>query len=196
MLAYLEAHGEPIRYGYVGRSWPLDAYQTVFATEPGSAEMPSAGRAFTAELVTALVAHGVGVAPITLHTGVSSPEEHEPPYAERFTVPETTARLVNEARAAGGRVIAVGTTVVRALETAVGADGTLAPASGWTSLVIGPGRGLQAVDGLITGWHEPQASHLQMLEALAGPELLARSYQSALGQCYRWHEFGDSHLIL
>ena len=136
------------------------------------------------------------VAPITLHTGVSSPERHEAPFPEEFDVSEATARLANAVHGWGGRVIAVGTTVVRALETAVRADGTLASASGWTSLVVGPERGFQAVDGLITGWHEPQASHLQMLEALAGPELLARSYESALGQGYRWHEFGDSHLIL
>ena len=193
---YLSRHGEPIRYGYVRDPWPLEAYQNVYATTPGSAEMPSAGRPFTPELITTLIGGGVLMAPITLHTGVSSPERHEGPFPEEFEVPEATARLANAVRGWGGRVIAVGTTVVRALETAVRDDGGLGSASGWTSLVIGPERGLQAVDGLITGWHEPQASHLQMLEALAGPELLVRSYESALGQGYRWHEFGDSHLIL
>ena len=91
--AYLGRHGHPIRYGYVPREWPLATYQTVFAAEPGSAEMPSAGRPFTPELVTALVARGVLVAPLTLHTGVSSPERHEAPYPERYRVPEATARL-------------------------------------------------------------------------------------------------------
>jgi S-adenosylmethionine:tRNA ribosyltransferase-isomerase len=196
VLAYLDAHGEPIRYGYVGRSWPLASYQTVFATEPGSAEMPSAGRAFTPELVTALVAHGIGVAPITLHTGVSSPEEHEPPYAERFSVPGTTARLVNETGAAGGRVIAVGTTVVRALETAADAAGRVHPLAGWTDLVVTPERGVRAVDGLLTGLHEPRASHLRMLEAVADCGRLNRAYTAALAGRYLWHEFGDLHLIL
>ena len=193
---YLARHGEPIRYGYVTEQWPLEAYQNVYATTPGSAEMASAGRPFTPELIATLIGHGVLIAPITLHTGVSSPERHEPPFPEEFEVPEATARLANAVHGWGGRVIAVGTTVVRALETAVRADGAVASASGWTSLVIGPERGLKAVDGLITGWHEPRASHLEMLEALAGPDLLARSYESALARGYRWHEFGDSHLIL
>jgi S-adenosylmethionine:tRNA ribosyltransferase-isomerase len=193
---HLERHGRPIRYGYVPEPRPLADYQTVFATQPGSAEMPSAGRPFTAELVTRLVARGILLAPITLHTGVSSPERHEPPYPERYTVPATTARLVNETHSSGGRVIAVGTTVVRALESAAAPDGTVAPADGWTGLVVTPQRGLFAVDGLITGWHEPQASHLQLLEAAAGEPLLRRSYDAALAAGYLWHEFGDSHLVL
>lgn len=193
---YLDAHGEPIRYGYVGRRWPLAAYQNVYATTPGSAEMPSAGRPFTARLLTELSARGVAVAPVTLHTGVSSPERHEPPFSELYDVPASTARLVAGTRADGGRVIAVGTTVVRALETVARPDGTLAPGSGWTGLVIDPARGVRIVDGLITGWHEPQASHLQMLAAIAGEELLERSYSAALDCGYLWHEFGDSHLIL
>ena len=193
---FLTEHGHPIRYGYVRREWPLDAYQSVFATEPGSAEMPSAGRPFTAELITALAARGVLVAPLVLHTGVSSLERGEAPYPERYSVPEGTARLVNAVRWWGGRVIAVGTTVVRALETVADEGGSVSAAEGWTRLVVTPERGLRAVDGLITGWHEPEASHLQMLEAVAGPELLERSYAEALGAAYLWHEFGDSHLIL
>jgi S-adenosylmethionine:tRNA ribosyltransferase-isomerase len=192
----LAAHGEPIRYGYVPRAWPLAAYQNVYATTPGSAEMPSAGRPFTAELVTALIAAGIAVAPITLHTGVSSPERHEPPFPEQYAVPEATARLVNHTRAAGGRVIAVGTTVVRALETVADENGEVHADGGWTALIIDPDRGVHAVDGLITGWHEPEASHLLMLEAIAGEDLLHRSYESALRGGYLWHEFGDSHLIL
>jgi S-adenosylmethionine:tRNA ribosyltransferase-isomerase len=193
---YLCRHGAPIRYGYVAERWPLAAYQTVFAREPGSAEMPSAGRAFTTELVTELVSAGVLVAPVTLHTGVSSPERGEPPFPERYRVPDATARLVNAVRAWGGRVVAVGTTVVRALETAAAPDGTVTARHGWTGLVVTPARGLRAVDGLLTGWHEPESSHLQLLEAVAGAELLARSYRAAEEHGYRWHEFGDLHLVL
>ncbi len=188
--------GEPIRYGYVERRWPLDAYQNVYATTPGSAEMPSAGRPFTAELITALRRSGIRTAGICLHTGVSSPERHEPPFPERYDVSDETARLIAATRAAGGRVIAVGTTVVRALETVVADDGAVHAGSGWTNLVIEPDRELGAVDGLITGWHEPEASHLMMLEAVGGAELLERSYAEAISRGYLWHEFGDSHLIL
>jgi S-adenosylmethionine:tRNA ribosyltransferase-isomerase len=193
---YLERHGRPIRYGYVADPWPLDAYQNVYATTPGSAEMASAGRPFTPELITRLIARGVLFAPITLHCGVSSPERHEAPLPERFEVPEQTAALIRAAREWGGRVIAVGTTVVRALETVAQPDGSVAAGAGWTSLVVTPARGLWLVDGLITGWHEPEASHLEMLEAAAGPQLLARSYDAALACGYLWHEFGDSHLVL
>jgi S-adenosylmethionine:tRNA ribosyltransferase-isomerase len=193
---YLARHGRPIRYGYVPRPWPLAAYQTVFALEPGSAEMPSAARPFSAELVTELVARGVLFAPLTLHTGVSSPELGEPPYPERYGVPETTARLVNAVRGWGGRIVAVGTTVVRALETVAAPDGTVRAGEGWTRLVVTPERGLRAVDGLLTGWHEPEASHLHLLEAAAGRDLLLRSYRAAAERGYLWHEFGDAHLIL
>jgi S-adenosylmethionine:tRNA ribosyltransferase-isomerase len=193
---YLRRHGRPIRYSYVPRAWPIGAYQTIFALEPGSAEMPSAGRPFTAALVTELVGRGVLVAPVTLHTGVSSPERGETPYAERYRVPASTARLVNCVHGWGGRVIAVGTTVVRALETVAAPDGAVAEGEGWTGLVVTPERGLRAVDGLLTGWHEPEASHLQLLEAVAGAELLQRSYRAAQTYGYLWHEFGDVHLIL
>jgi S-adenosylmethionine:tRNA ribosyltransferase-isomerase len=193
---YLRRHGRPIRYGYVRREWPLEAYQTVFAREPGSAEMPSAGRPFTADLVTELATAGVLVAPMTLHTGVSSPERGEAPYPERYDVPASTARLANAVHEWGGRVVAVGTTLVRALETVAASDGTVTGGRGWTSLVVTPERGVRAVDGLLTGWHEPEASHLMMLEAVAGKELLTRSYDEALDHGYLWHEFGDVHLIL
>jgi S-adenosylmethionine:tRNA ribosyltransferase-isomerase len=193
---YLRRYGQPIRYGYVPESWPLAAYQTVFAREPGSAEMPSAGRPFTERLVTELVTRGVLVAPVTLHTGVSSLERGERPLLERFRVPAATARLVNAVHGWNGRVIAVGTTVARALETVAAADGTVSEGRGCTSLLITPQRGVLAVDGLLTGWHEPASSHLQLLEAVAGRDLLERSYQAALDHGYRWHEFGDLHLIL
>ncbi len=185
---YLAEHGRPIRYGYVEQAWPIDAYQTVFARKAGSAEMPSAGRPFTTELVTELVSAGVLVAPVTLHTGVSSPERGEAPYPERYRVPPETARLVDAVRGWGGRVIAVGTTVVRALETG--------PGEGWTNVVVTPERGVRVVDGILTGWHEPEASHLQLLEAIAGRELLDRSYRAARERGYLWHEFGDVHLIV
>jgi S-adenosylmethionine:tRNA ribosyltransferase-isomerase len=193
---YLRRYGQPVRYGYVPERWPLAAYQTVFAREPGSAEMPSAGRPFTAELVTELVARGILVAPVILHTGLSSPERDEPPSPERFHVPATTAGLVNAVRSWNGRVIAVGTTVVRALETVAAANGSLSEGQGWTSLAVTPERGLRAIDGLLTGWHESASSHLEVLEAAAGAELLERSYRAALEHGYRWHEFGDLHLIL
>jgi S-adenosylmethionine:tRNA ribosyltransferase-isomerase len=193
---YLRYHGRPIRYGYVEHDWPLETYQNAYALEPGSAEMPSAGRPFTPELVTRLAAAGVLFAPVVLHTGVSSLESHEPPYPERYRVPATSARLVNAVREWGGRVVAVGTTAVRALETVARADGTVDAGEGWTELVVTPERGLRAVDGVLTGWHEPRASHLQLLEAAAGKRLLERSYAAALAEGYLWHEFGDSHLIL
>jgi S-adenosylmethionine:tRNA ribosyltransferase-isomerase len=194
--AYLAVHGRPIRYRHLDRERPLAAYQTIFGLEPGSAEMPSAARPFTAELVTRLVACGVGVAPIVLHCGVSSPEAGEPPQPEYFRVPAKTAASVNAARRGGGLVVAVGTTSVRALESASGAEGQVVAVEGWTELVVGPERGLRVVDGLVTGWHEPRSSHLAMLEAVAGRWLLEASYLAALESGYLWHEFGDSHLIL
>ncbi|MFB7905852.1 S-adenosylmethionine:tRNA ribosyltransferase-isomerase [Kitasatospora sp. NPDC056076] len=196
LLSYLDRHGRAIRYGYVDRDWPIEAYRTVFATVPGSSEMPSAARPFTPDSVARLAGRGVLVAPVTLHTGVASPEAHEAPYAERFHVPAATARLVGHVRAEGGRVVAVGTTVVRALESAVAPDGTLQEADGWTELVITPERGVRAVDGLLTGWHEPRASHLLMLAAVAGRPLLAACYRAAVQQHYLWHEFGDVNLLL
>jgi S-adenosylmethionine:tRNA ribosyltransferase-isomerase len=194
--AYLALHGRPIRYGYVNRQWPLSAYQTIFAQQAGSSEMPSAARPFTPELVTRLVAAGVGVVPVVLHCGVSSPETGEPPQAEYFRVPAATANAVNAVRRAGGWVVAVGTTSVRALESATSADGQAGASEGWTDLVVGLDRHPPAVDGLLTGWHEPRSSHLWMLQAIGGRALVESSYRAALENGYLWHEFGDSHLIL
>ncbi len=196
VLAYLARHGRPIRYGYVPEPWPIAAYQTVFADEPGSAEMPSAARPFSAELVARLVSRGVTFAPFTLHCGVASPEAQEPPTAEWYRVPPATAAAVNAARREGGRVLAVGTTAVRALETVIDRAGTVHPGEGWTELVIGPDHPVRAVQGLLTGWHEPGASHLALLEAVAGRDLVAASYRAAREEGYLWHEFGDSHLLL
>ncbi|HVU71612.1 MAG TPA: S-adenosylmethionine:tRNA ribosyltransferase-isomerase [Mycobacteriales bacterium] len=196
LIAYLTEHGRPITYGYVRRRYPLADYQTVFASEPGSSEMASAGRPFTADLVTRLIARGIGVAPIVLHTGLSSPEVHELPSAERFRVPEAAAAQVNATIAAGHRVVAVGTTVVRALESAADVDGVVHAAEGWTDLVLGPHRPAGVVNGLLTGWHAPEASHLLLLEAVAGRELVQVSYPEALDHRYLWHEFGDVALYL
>jgi S-adenosylmethionine:tRNA ribosyltransferase-isomerase len=196
VTAYLRRHGRPIRYGYVPRQWPLRSYQTVFGRQPGSAEMVSAARPFSTELVTSLVSAGIVIAPITLHAGVSSAELGEPPVAEPFNVPPATARLVNLTRATGGRVIAVGTTVTRALESATSAGGVVHRATGWTDLVLGPDRPARVVDGLITGWHDAGASHLLLLEAVAGPDLVAAAYREAVEHGYLWHEFGDSALLL
>jgi len=213
-LPYLEQHGCPIRYRYVPRPWPSAMYQTVFATEPGSAEMPSAGRPFTTELVTQLVSHGIQIAPLLLHTGVASPEHDEPPYEEFFRVPRATAEQANAARRKGRRVVAVGTTVVRALETVTDETGTTSPGEGWTNLVITPGRPVRSVSGLITGLHDPRATHLMLLEQVTaaagrsrpgdrpispsfrGSSHLQRAYAEARQLGYLWHEFGDSHLIL
>jgi S-adenosylmethionine:tRNA ribosyltransferase-isomerase len=193
---YLVRHGEPIRYPHASQEWPLESYQTVYANTPGSAEMPSAGRAFTPELVTQLVAAGIDVAPLVLHTGVSSLEAGEAPHAEWYRVPRFTAERANLARALGGRIIAVGTTAVRAFESAVGADGRLEEKEGWTDLVIEPDRPIRAIDGLLSGFHDRDSSHVAMLEAIAGADLLERSYAEAARAGYLRHEFGDLHLVL
>ena len=195
LYEYLALHGEPIRYPYITEPWPIEVYQTIFGTVPGSAEMPSAARPFTHEIVTKLAVAGVPIAPIILHTGVSSLESNEDPYAEWYSVPEDTARLVNTTQAAGGRVIAVGTTVVRALESTA-ADDKVYTGSGWTDLVITPHYDMNVVDGLITGWHQPDSTHLAMLDAIAGHTVVTDSYAAALEAGYQWHEFGDLHLIL
>ncbi|MFF3309810.1 S-adenosylmethionine:tRNA ribosyltransferase-isomerase [Streptomyces sp. NPDC002952] len=196
----LRRYGRPIRYSYTERDQPLSAYQTVFALPSadgtGSAEMPSAARPFTPRLVAELVSRGVQFAPVTLHTGVASAEAHEPPYPERYEVPLASARSINAVRAGDGRVVAVGTTAVRAVESAAGADGVVRERRGWTDLVITPERGVRVVDGLLTGLHEPEASHLLMLEAVAGRAAVERGYAEALRGRYLWHEFGDTHLLL
>ncbi len=194
--AYLEQYGFPIRYNYVQKGWPLSYYQTVYATEPGSAEMPSAGRAFTPELLTGLIARGIQIAPLLLHTGVASTEQNEPVYDEYYRVPEPTARIINAAHLARQRVIAVGTTAVRALETVTDSHGITHLGEGWTDILITPQRGIRAVNGLLTGLHEPLSTHLAMLETLTGRTHLEATYKEALQEKYLWHEFGDMHLIL
>lgn len=194
--SYLEDYGFPIRYSYVKECWPSSYYQTVYVSEMGSAEMPSAGRAFTPELITQLVAKGIQFAPLILHTGVASLENHELPHEEFYRVPFETAQIINAARKAHRRIIAVGTTVVRALETVTDSEGSVHPGVGWTQVLVSPERGIHAVDALLTGLHEPHATHLAMLEALASREHLHIAYEQALAKRYLWHEFGDLHLIL
>lgn len=196
VLEYLQRWGRPIAYPYVRGAWPLAMYQTVYARAPGSAEMPSAGRAFTPAVLERLRQRGVAFVAITLHTGVSSLEAPEPPYAEPYRVPIEVVEAIRASRERGGRVIAVGTTAVRALESAAGDRGQLIASQGWTDLVITPERGVRVVDGLLTGLHEPRSTHLALLEALAGRQHLERAYQAALAGRYLWHEFGDLHLLL
>jgi S-adenosylmethionine:tRNA ribosyltransferase-isomerase len=191
---YLFGHGRPIRYSYLEREVALPDLQNVYATVPGSAEMPSAGRPLSQAVLVDLMAAGVVVAPLVLHTGVASQETHEPPQPEWFSVPVHTARLVKTTKQDGGRVVAVGTTVVRALESA--ASGQV---EGWTDLVLGPERPARVVDGLLTGLHEPEASHLRLLESVAGRDLVERAYAdvtAAGAPPYLWHELGDSMLLL
>jgi S-adenosylmethionine:tRNA ribosyltransferase-isomerase len=195
IVEYLYANGRAIRYRYVPNDVPIEAYQTMFARVPGSVEMPSAGRPFTPRVSADLERRGIRFASLTLHCGVSSAESHEPPQPERFAVPPHVADAVNAARREGRRVIAVGTTVVRALESAVRGDRVIA-SQGWTDLVVTPERGVVVVDGLLTGLHEPAASHLDMLRAFLPADALREAYDEAVAHRYLWHEFGDVHLIV
>jgi S-adenosylmethionine:tRNA ribosyltransferase-isomerase len=196
----LHRAGRPVRYAYVPRPWPLHQYQTVFAAGPGSAEMASAGRPFTIQTLRDLRHRGIGLATISLHAGLSTygdpvtDRRYVP--AEPYLVPEATAAAVAACRAAGGRVVAIGTTVVRTLETAAAGGDGVRPGAGVTRLRIGPGHRLAAVDGLLTGLHEPEASHLDLLGAFLDRPALDRAYGAALGSGYLWHEFGDVCLLL
>lgn len=196
LIDYLHHYGKPITYSYIDQHFPIDAYQNVYAREEGSAEMPSAGRAFTRPMLACLRHGGIHLAKLVLHSGVASLENHEPPYDEWYEVPLRTAELVRAMKQKGGRVVAVGTTVVRALESSVDRDGNAIASRGWTDLVITPERGVRIVDGLLTGLHEPRATHLAMLQAIAGREPIAKAYAEALQHGYLWHEFGDLHLIV
>ena len=192
-------YGEPIHYSYAPL-YPMEVYQTLFSSFPGSAEMPSAARPFTTLVRDMLFAHGIGITGIVLHTGVSSLEieaeavELQAVYPEPFHVSTATANAVNATHCRGGRVVAVGTTVVRALETAWTGD-MVRPCTGSTSLYVHPGVGVHAIDGLLTGLHDPVTSHLAMLSAIAGIQRVKEAYKEAVENRYLWHEFGDSHLI-
>jgi S-adenosylmethionine:tRNA ribosyltransferase-isomerase len=194
MYAYLAEFGTPITYSYLDRSFPLREYQTLFAREIGSSEMPSAARPFTKRVVAQLRSRGVEIATVTLHCGVASFEAPERPGAERFSVSSAAADSVNAARREGRRVIAVGTTVVRALETAAGDDG-VAASSGWTDLFIDERHRLKGLDALLSGFHDANATHISILRAFADADLLGDAYAEAADRGYRYHEFGDVHLI-
>jgi S-adenosylmethionine:tRNA ribosyltransferase-isomerase len=201
LVEALHRAGRPVRYAYVPRPWALHHYQTLFAAAPGSVEMASAGRPFTLQTLRELRSRGVGLATISLHAGLSTYGDPEVDRrfvpAEPYRVPAATAEAVARCRAAGGRVVAVGTTVVRTLETAVArGGGRVVPGAGVTRLRIAPGHQLAAVDGLLTGLHEPQASHLDLLGAFVTPAVLHAAYDQALAAGYLWHEFGDVSLIL
>jgi S-adenosylmethionine:tRNA ribosyltransferase-isomerase len=198
-LELMNRRGRPIRYGYLAADAPLDAYQTVFADRPGSAEMPSAARPFSARTLASLDRAGVVLVRLTLHTGVSSLEKTDLEggelYPEPFELTGEAASELNAARQEGRRIIAVGTTVVRALASTW--DGrSFRAARGMTRVYVRPGRQLPPLAGLLTGFHDPQATHLAMLEAIAGGELVAAGYRRAIEGGYLWHEFGDVHLLL
>ncbi|MCS1350766.1 S-adenosylmethionine:tRNA ribosyltransferase-isomerase [Mechercharimyces sp. CAU 1602] len=193
-------YGQPIRYEYVKRLWELPSYQTVYATKPGSVEMPSAGRAFTWKMMHTLQKRNIGLAFLTLHAGLSYYEgDHWPQpsaHPEFVQLTPATAALINQTKAKGGRVIAVGTTVVRAIESAINKEGEVIPYHHFTDLYIKENHSLHVVDGLLTGFHEPEASHLEMLSAFIPQRSLFRAYEHALKEGYLWHEFGDLNLIL
>ena len=193
--------GRPIRYEYVAAPWGLDAYQTVYAQEPGSAEMPSAGRAFTWQGLFALKRQGIATAAVVLHTGLSSYmdddlDKQHLASEEEYLIPPTAAAKIRQTRRDGGRIIAVGTTVVRALESAAAATGEVQPGHGYTRLRITAAHVLKTVDGLLTGLHEPEASHLDLLTAFLPAEQIQAAYEDAVRRRYLWHEFGDLNLIL
>ena len=196
LLEHLCRFGRPIRYGYVPDSWPITAYTNAFAREPGSAEMPSAGRVLTADVITDLVANGIVVAPIVLHTGVASLEAHETPYPERYRVPVATA-AARQRHPCGRRSRRRGRHHGRAGARDRRRRRRRRPSGRRVDRARRHAApGVRVVDGLLTGWHEPEASHLQMLEAVAGRRALELAYGAALAAGYRWHEFGDVHLIL
>lgn len=193
-------HGRPIQYHYVTAEQPLSQYRTLFGSRPGSVEMPSASRPFTGGLMTRLRHRGVEFAPLTLHTTVSSHEvmgdfEDHPILPEWFHIPRLTARRIAHAKRAGHRVIAVGTTVVRALETRLDQEGLPVAQSGWTTRIVSPDDPPILVDGLITGLHDNFSSHLALLYSFASRDLIRDAYEEASVHQYLWHEFGDLSLI-
>ena len=192
--------GQPVRYSYVSALWDLDYYQTVYAVEPGSAEMPSAGRAFTWKLLFDLKRKGIKTTNIVLHTGLSSYMDDEldaqhPASEEEYFIGEEAAEKINRAKSRGNRIIAVGTTVVRALESVV-ERGRIKARHGYTRLHINAHHSLKAVDALLTGMHEPEASHLDLLTAFLPSEQIKDAYSEAVAKQYLWHEFGDLNLIV
>jgi S-adenosylmethionine:tRNA ribosyltransferase-isomerase len=196
MQSYLSKNALSIQYDKLDRQYPLSYYQTFFSFHPGSSEMPSAGRGFTSNLIDRLLKSGVTLAPIMLHTGVSSLEENETPYPEYMEIDPVTASIINTAKNQGRRIIAIGTTAIRAIETAVNNEGIVTPFRGNTELFIDENYTMKIADGLLTGFHEPKASHLNMLQSIGGFERINIAYKEAIKAGYYWHQFGDLHLIL
>jgi S-adenosylmethionine:tRNA ribosyltransferase-isomerase len=193
--------GKPVQYAHVRDELALWHVQTAFASRPWAAEQPSAGRPLTWETLLALRRRGVALARVTHAAGPSSVDGGEYdarlPRPERYDIPSETVRAIGEARAAGGRVVAVGTTVVRALEgSAMQRGGELAAGSGTTALVIGPGHRLHVVDALVSGLHEPGSSHFELLGVFAPADLLLEAHDHATRAGYLGHELGDSCLML
>ena len=195
-FAYFARFGKPIVYSHVTRDLPIESFQTTYAAELGSSEMPSAGRPITGSMLQRLASRGVDLAMVTLHAGVSSDERDELPLEEWRSVSSETAAAVRRAQRRGSRIVAVGTTVVRALESSLDRRQRVVAASGWTSLHITPDRPMRAVAGLLTGFHEPTSTHLAILESIAGRAHIEAAYRTAVAERYFWHEFGDAHLIL
>jgi S-adenosylmethionine:tRNA ribosyltransferase-isomerase len=197
----LYRRGRPVQYAYVEAPLELWHVQTRYASRPLCAELPSAGRPLTWGLLLSLARRGVRLASLTHAAGLSSTGDPALdallPLPEGFEIPAETAEAIREAKAAGGRVIAVGTTVTRALEgCAAQHDGEVVAGAGVTDLVIGAGFRLRVVDGILSGMHEPEASHFRLLEAFAPRAVLARAHAHAEAMGYLGHEFGDSTLIL
>ena len=179
-----------------------ERYQTVYSREVGSAAAPTAGLHFTQELLQKLADKGVRLCYVTLHVGLGTfrpvkEEEIEdhPMHAEFCMIPEETARIVNETKKNGGRVIAVGTTSCRTLESFASADGALSPSSGWTDIFIYPGYTFKCIDALITNFHLPESTLIMLVSALAGRETILHAYETAVKERYRFFSFGDAMLI-
>ncbi|GEL78624.1 S-adenosylmethionine:tRNA ribosyltransferase-isomerase [Tenuibacillus multivorans] len=192
--------GEPIRYDYIYQPFPINTYQTVYGSVPGSMEMPSAGRAFTWQIINTLKEKGAKVGFVQLFTGLSYYEKDRWPnpsnHPERFCVSKEVADLVNQAKRKGNRVIAVGTTVVRALESAGKLGDVVEKNNEYTDLYVNERYERKVVDSLLTGLHEPEASHLDMLTSWLSKDEITALYHEAIERQFLWHEFGDLHLIL
>jgi S-adenosylmethionine:tRNA ribosyltransferase-isomerase len=180
-----------------------ERYQTVYATVPGAVAAPTAGLHFTTEMLARAAQAGVGTARVVLHVGLGTfrpvtaeePGEHEVE-EERYAVSAEAAAAINAARAAGGRVVAVGTTSVRVLETAAGADGRVAPGEGATRLFIREPHRFRCTDALVTNFHLPKSTLLMLVSAFAGREAVLAAYREAVGERYRFYSYGDAMLIV
>jgi S-adenosylmethionine:tRNA ribosyltransferase-isomerase len=196
----LYRHGRPVQYAYMGEPLPLWSVQNCYACRPWAAERPSAGRPLTVGQLVGLSRRGAAIATITHAAGLSSTGDPAIdaalPLPEWYDIPAATIAAIERARARGGRIIAVGTTVVRSLEGCVARHGQLRPGEGETDLVIGPEHRLQVVDSLLTGLHEPTVSHHKLLMAFVPAPLLRASYEHAGLAGYLGHEFGDVSLML